>query len=139
MPAGSKLIAHYVYDNSKRNPSNPDPKIEVSWGEQSFQEMLFTSLRFRWADETAQHRVKYDEEFGKTRLPGMMDDNLDGKLEKAELKGQIGAQLLKFFDVLDKNHDGALDRSELAAAQAMMGPRRRADSAPTPAAPAGGK
>ena len=69
----------------------------------------------------------------------MMDDNLDGKLEKAELKGQIGAQLLKFFDVLDKNHDGALDRSELAAAQAMMGPRRRADSAPTPAAPAGGK
>ncbi|MDB5463302.1 MAG: hypothetical protein JWP23_1691, partial [Phenylobacterium sp.] len=59
IPAGSKLIAHYVYDNSKRNPSNPDPKIEVSWGEQSFQEMLFTQLRFRWADETAQHRVKY--------------------------------------------------------------------------------
>jgi hypothetical protein len=140
VPAGSKLIAHYVYDNSKRNPSNPDPKIEVSWGEQSFQEMLFTQLRFRWADETAQHRVKYDEEFGKTRLLGMMDDNLDGKLEKAELKGQIGAQLLKYFDVLDKNHDGALDRDELAAAQAMMGPSRRADTAPaTGAAPAGGK
>ncbi|MDB5435861.1 MAG: hypothetical protein JWR47_2118 [Phenylobacterium sp.] len=137
VPAGSKLIAHYVYDNSKRNPSNPDPKIEVSWGEQSFQEMLFTQLRFRWADETAQHRVKYDEEFGKTRLLGMMDDNLDGKLQKAELKGGIGTQLLKYFDVLDKNHDGALDRDELAAAQAMMGPRRRADSAP--AAPAGGK
>jgi hypothetical protein len=137
VPAGSKLIAHYVYDNSKRNPSNPDPKIEVSWGEQSFQEMLFTSLRFRWADETAQHRVKYDEEFGKTRLLGMMDDNLDGKLQKAELKGQIGTQLLKFFEVLDKNRDGALDRDELAAAQAMMGPRRRADSAPV--APAGGK
>ncbi len=138
VPAGSKLIAHYVYDNSKRNPSNPDPKIEVSWGEQSFQEMLFTSLRFRWTDETAQHRVKYDEEFGKTRLLGMMDDNLDGKLQKAELKGQIGTQLLKYFDVLDKNHDGALDRDELAAAQAMMGPRRRADTAPV-AAPAGGK
>jgi hypothetical protein len=102
--------------------------------------MLFTSLRFRWADETAQHRVKYDEEFGKTRLLGMMDDNLDGRLQKAELKGQIGTQLLKYFDVLDKNHDGALDRDELVAAQAMMGPRRRADTAPTTgAAPAGGK
>ncbi|MGH6911352.1 MAG: redoxin domain-containing protein, partial [Phenylobacterium sp.] len=25
VPAGSKLIATYVYDNSKRNPANPDP------------------------------------------------------------------------------------------------------------------
>jgi Ca2+-binding EF-hand superfamily protein len=101
--------------------------------------MLFTSLSYRWVGETASHRVNYDEELAKTRMLGMMDDNLDGKLEKAELKGQMGAMLLKYFDVLDKNHDGALDRSELAAAQAMMGPRRRADSAPTPSAPAGGK
>jgi hypothetical protein len=143
VPAGSKLVAHYVYDNSARNPSNPDPKINVSWGEQSFQEMLFTSLSFRWAEETAQHRVNFDEELGKNRMLGMMDDNLDGKLEKSELKGGIGAQLLKYFDVLDKNHDGVLDADELAAAQAMMGPRRRAEgaiapsAAPAPAAPAG--
>jgi len=148
VPAGSKLIAHYVYDNSKRNPSNPDPSIKVSWGEQSFQEMLFTSLSYRWADETAQHKVAYEGEMGKTRLVGMMDDNLDGKLQKAELKGQLGGQLLKYFDVLDKNHDGALDADELAAAQAMMGPRRKAEAAKPPSEaavsasafnPAGGK
>ncbi|HZZ30361.1 MAG TPA: redoxin domain-containing protein [Phenylobacterium sp.] len=131
VPAGSKLISHYVYDNSKRNPSNPDPKINVSWGEQSFQEMLFTSLSYRWADESAQHRVDYEGDLAKTRMLGMMDDNLDGKLEKAELKGQMGRQLLKYFDVLDKNHDGYLDADELAAAQAMMGPRRTASRAPT--------
>jgi mono/diheme cytochrome c family protein len=125
VPAGSKLISHYVYDNSKRNPSNPDPKVNVSWGEQSFQEMLFTSLSYRWVDETAKHRVNYEEDFGKTRLMGMMDDNLDGKLEKAELQGSIGKQLLKFFDVLDKNHDGYLDAGELATAQGMMGGRGR--------------
>jgi hypothetical protein len=134
VPAGSKLIAHYVYDNSARNPSNPDPKINVSWGEQSFQEMLFTSLSYRWVGETASHRVKYDEEMGKTRLLGMMDDNLDGKIEKAELRGQMGNMLLKYFDALDKNHDGGLDADELAAAQAMMGPRRSA-AAPPPADP----
>ncbi|THD59348.1 MAG: hypothetical protein E8A49_16805, partial [Phenylobacterium sp.] len=134
VPAGSRLVAHYVYDNSARNPSNPDPKINVSWGEQSFQEMLFTNLSYRWVDETSKHRVDYDEEMGKTRLLGMMDDNLDGKLEKAELKGNMGRQLLKYFDVLDKNHDGALDADELAAAQQMMGPRRSAASAP-PAKP----
>jgi hypothetical protein len=65
---------------------------------------------------------------------GMMDDNLDGKLEKAELKGGIGTQLLKYFDVLDKNHDGVLDAGELAAAQAMMGPRRRAEGGMAPSA-----
>ena len=135
IPAGSKLISHYVYDNSKRNPSNPDPKINVTWGEQSFQEMLFTNLSYRWVGETASHRVNYDEEMGKTRLLGMMDDNLDGKLEKAELKGQMGATLLKYFDVLDKNHDGYLDVEELAAAQSMMGNRRSAAAAP-PAKPA---
>ncbi|HEY2357399.1 MAG TPA: redoxin family protein [Phenylobacterium sp.] len=134
VPAGSKLVAHYVYDNSKRNPSNPDPKINVSWGEQSFQEMLFTSLSYRWVEETAQHRVAYEDEMGKTRMLGMMDDNLDGKLEKAELKGGIGTQLLKYFDVLDKNHDGVLDAGELAAAQAMMGPRRRAEGGMAPSA-----
>jgi Redoxin/EF hand len=131
VPAGSKLISHYVYDNSARNPSNPDPKINVSWGEQSFQEMLFTSLSYRWVGETAEHRVDYESELGKTRLLGMMDDNLDGKLEKSELKGSIGRQLLKYFDVLDKNHDGYLDADELAAAQGMMGGRRSAAAAPT--------
>jgi hypothetical protein len=133
VPAGSKLIAHYVYDNSARNPSNPDPKINVTWGEQSFQEMLFTSLSYRWADETAQHRVNFDGEMNANRLMGMMDDNIDGKIEKAELKGRIGEQLLKYFDVLDKNHDGALDKSELAAAQSMMGGRRSAAAAPAAA------
>jgi hypothetical protein len=130
VPAGSKLIAHYVYDNSKRNPSNPDPKINVTWGEQSFQEMLFTSLSFRWADETAQHRVNYEGEMASSRLMGMLDDNLDGKVQKTELKGRMGDMLGKYFDVLDKNHDGALDKTELAAAQAMMGPRRSAAAAP---------
>ncbi|HEY0437813.1 MAG TPA: hypothetical protein VGC92_14320 [Phenylobacterium sp.] len=134
VPAGSKLIAHYVYDNSKRNPSNPDPKINVTWGEQSFQEMLFTSVSFRWADETAAHRVNYDGELNSTRLLGMLDDNIDGKIQKAELKSRIGDQLGKYFDVLDKDHDGALDKVELAAAQQMMGMRQRGGAAAPPAA-----
>ena len=135
IPAGSKLVAHYVYDNSARNPSNPDPKINVSWGEQSFQEMLFTSLSYRWVDETAKHRVNYEEAMGKTRLLGMMDSDLDGKLSKAELRGRMGSQIGQFFDVLDKNHDGYLDADELAAAQARMGGPRRSAAAPPTAKP----
>ena len=123
--AGSKLIAHFVYDNSKNNPSNPDPTIKVTWGEQSFQEMLYMPLTYRWLDETTSHPVTYDQDMNKTRMIGMFDTNLDGKLEKSELKGQMGQMLLKYFDALDKNHDGYLDESELAAAQSMMGFGRR--------------
>jgi hypothetical protein len=134
VPAGSKLVAHYVYDNSKRNPHNPDPKIEVTWGEQSWQEMLFTSVRYRWVDETAKHRVNYEAEINENRLMGMLDDNLDGKIQKAELKGRMGEMLGKYFDVLDKDHDGSLDKAELAEAQKMMGGMRgrRQDAAPAP-------
>ena len=135
VPAGSRLIAHYVYDNSKRNPTNPDSNIKVSWGEQSFQEMLFTSLSYRWVGETATHRVAYDEEMGKTRMLGMMDDNIDGKLQKTELRGQMGNMLLKYFDVLDKNHDGSLDADELEAAQKLVGGGRRSAAAAPPADP----
>jgi len=131
IPAGSKLVAHYVYDNSKRNPHNPDPKINVTWGEQSWQEMFFTSVRYRWTDETATHRVNYEAEMNANRLMGMMDDNIDGKLQKAELRGRVGEMLGKYFDVLDKDHDGSLDGVELAAAQQMMGNRgQRRDTAP---------
>jgi len=146
IPAGSKLVAHYVYDNSKRNPANPDPNREITWGEQSWEEMFFTSVSFRWLDETAAKQVDSDSRFAQTRMLGMMDDNLDGKLQKAELRGQMGKMLTNYWAMLDKNGDGALDKAELAAAQALMGNRRRASEAanapvdgPSASTPLGGR
>jgi hypothetical protein len=40
LPKGTKLRATAYYDNSPNNPSNPDPKKEVYWGDQSWEEML---------------------------------------------------------------------------------------------------
>jgi hypothetical protein len=131
IPAGSRLIARYWYDNSKRNPHNPDPSIEVTWGEQSFQEMLFTQVDFRWVDETAAAQVDSDSRFMDTRILGFLDKNLDGKVEKTELRGQIGKALAAQFDALDADHDGTLDKAELKVAMSKMGMGRR--RAPTPA------
>ena len=128
IPAGSKLIAHYVYDNSKRNPANPDPNREITWGEQSWEEMFFTSVSFRWLDETAARQVDNDARFAEGRMFGMMDDNIDGKIEKAELRGQMGKMIGNYFSVIDKNKDGSLDRAELKAAQAMLPQGRRRGS-----------
>ncbi len=136
VPAGSKLIAHFIYDNSKRNPNNPDPSKQVVWGDQSWEEMFYTALRYRWVDETSKHMVNYDDDLNKDRLMGMLDSNIDGKISKAELKGQIGEQLLKYWDVLDKNHDGFIDKDELAAMDKMGGQHRRREGGEPDAKPA---
>ena len=82
----------------------------------------------------------FDKDLDTNRLLGMIDSNVDGKIEKSELRGQVGQMLLKYWDVLDKNHDGVLDKEELAAMQKMSGGQHRREDAaaqkPAPAASA---
>ncbi|MGZ3402681.1 MAG: redoxin domain-containing protein [Phenylobacterium sp.] len=120
VPAGSKLIATYIYDNSKRNAANPDPNKEIVWGDQSFEEMFYTSLRYRWVDETAAKQTRYDEDMEKTRLIAMMDSNLDGKIQKSELRGPIGEAILPHFEQLDVNKDGGIDAKEFEPVLKML-------------------
>ena len=40
VPKGSKLECTAHYDNSAANPTNPDPKAYVLWGDQSWDEMM---------------------------------------------------------------------------------------------------
>jgi peroxiredoxin len=40
MPKGSKLHCVAHFDNSAGNPNNPDPKQEVTWGDQTWEEMM---------------------------------------------------------------------------------------------------
>jgi Copper type II ascorbate-dependent monooxygenase, C-terminal domain len=46
LPKGSRIEAIAHYDNSANNPSNPDPKAAVHWGEQTWQEMQYTGLTY---------------------------------------------------------------------------------------------
>jgi hypothetical protein len=143
IPAGSKVIATYIYDNSKRNPANPNPNEKIIWGDQSFEEMFYTSLRYRWADETAEKQTNYDNLLNQTRLLGMMDDNIDDKLQKSELRGQF-AQLAAApgaFELGDANKDGGIDQPEFDKVLQMMQQMRRPAApaaAAAPAAPASG-
>ena len=125
VPAGSKLIATYIYDNSKRNPANPDPNKEVVWGDQSFEEMFFTQLRYRWVDETVAKQTTYDDEMMKTRLIGMMDSDFDGKIQIGELKGDVGDAIRPKFALADRNHDGGIDAKEFEPIMKMMGDGQR--------------
>ena len=51
MPEGSVLRCMARYDNSADNPSNPDPKKVVTWGEQTHEEMLVGYVEVASADQ----------------------------------------------------------------------------------------
>jgi hypothetical protein len=46
IPKGTKIHATAWYDNSPANKSNPDPTKDVWWGDQTFEEMMFSALTF---------------------------------------------------------------------------------------------
>ena len=116
VPAGAKLIARYTYDNSTQNAANPDPSKKIVWGDQSFEEMLYTAISYRWSDETsADQKGEYQELLNAGRLFGMLDDNIDESIQKDEIRGRAGRRLAGNFDRLDRNGDGALSWQEYSA------------------------
>ena len=44
LPKGTIIRARATYDNSAANRSNPDPKVDVKWGDQTWEEMMFTAF-----------------------------------------------------------------------------------------------
>jgi peroxiredoxin/mono/diheme cytochrome c family protein len=40
LPKGTTIHCMAFYDNSKKNPSNPNPEAEVRWGDQTWEEMM---------------------------------------------------------------------------------------------------
>ena len=52
VPAGTKITAIGAFDNSEQNPANPDPSRSVPWGQQSWDEMFFGSVRWKNVDQS---------------------------------------------------------------------------------------
>ena len=144
IPAGTKLVADYWYDNSANNKALfgettkelTNPARKIFWGDQSFQEMLFTAVQFRWKDETAANpREDLQAALQQTQLLTMSDDNRDGKLQEAELRTEMeeGAQNVTSdgiaplhqqfkanFAAIDADQDGGLSMQELGTAMEQM-------------------
>ena len=46
VPKGSKLLAVAHYDNSANNKANPNPGVEVRWGDQTWEEMQYSGITY---------------------------------------------------------------------------------------------
>jgi hypothetical protein len=102
-PRGSTLIYTAWYDNSSKNPANPDPTKVVHWGQQTFDEM---HLGY----------VEYVVEGGMGRL-GALAGGLLGQRPAADVKFPkegvvIPEQFKRAFMKFDANGDGRLDQKE---------------------------
>jgi hypothetical protein len=121
LPAGTKLVADYWYDNSDLNPANPDPNKLVEWGDQSFEEMLFTGVQYRFVDETAANRRDDLAKALSDSVPfTIIDDNLDGQIQEAELKSKMFEQVKAHYADLDADKSGALTPQEFGAGMKAM-------------------
>jgi hypothetical protein len=81
--------------------------------------MHYTSIYYQWTDETSAKPADATADMRGGRLMGMMDDNLDEKIQKSEVRGPIATMINAKFDSVDANKDGALDEKELAASGVM--------------------
>ncbi len=112
---GTKLVAKWIYDNSENNRANPDPKRDITWGEQTHEEMMYFRVNYRWADETVDNiRNDLQSQLMASMSIGMIDDNIDGVIQENELKGPM-ASIKPRFKALDVDGSGALDAKEMAA------------------------
>jgi len=46
IPKGARIVSTAWYDNSAANRSNPDPTIDVKWGDQTWEEMQYTGILY---------------------------------------------------------------------------------------------
>jgi hypothetical protein len=143
LPAGTKLVADYWYDNSVNNkalglPNAKDltnPTKLVVWGDQSFEEMLFTGVQFRWKDETAKNRRDdLQGQLEQSIMVTMADDNRDGLLQMAELRtqgteegiGDMHKQFKEAFTQIDADQNAGLSFEEIGKALEQMEAQARA-------------
>lgn len=51
VPAGTKITAVAAWDNSARNPANPNPDRAVDWGNESWDEMFFGAVNWKFENQ----------------------------------------------------------------------------------------
>lgn len=112
IPAGTRLIHRTVFDNSEANLSNPDASKLVRFGEQTWEEMLYGGVSFRFEHKEDDVREVDTGKYLAGISMGYMDLNMDGKVELTEMPERMRQGLAMAFVILDKNKNGGLDIDE---------------------------
>jgi hypothetical protein len=114
-PAGTMIIHRTTYDNSTANVSNPDPAVNVRFGEQTWEEMLYGGVSFRYAEPGENDQEIDIEQYMTSIVMGFMDSNMDGKISLDEMPEQARQALALPFTIMDRSKTGGLEFDEFKA------------------------
>jgi len=109
IPKGTKLVCTAVWDNSEENLSNPDPTKDVSWGEQTFEEMMIGFFVEKFPKGQAAKPSNPLDSLNPKQIITQVDANKDGKVSREELPEQFRDK----FEFIDSNGDGFVSEEEL--------------------------
>jgi peroxiredoxin/Ca2+-binding EF-hand superfamily protein len=113
LPKGTTLELTGCFDNSKKNPANPDSTKTVKWGPQTYDEMMLGYIEYYTAEGADRPLSSIPN------LDGLfkgLDRDKNGKLSEDELPAAWKERLLK----LDTDGDKAVSLEEI-----QRGARRR--------------
>ncbi len=126
MPKGTVIKCAARYDNSEDNMTNPDPTIDVTWGDQTYEEMMIGFFTTREVEEVDLEKLAAQAEEARKRSAALvaqakvfitgMDKNGNGTLSEDE----VPEQMKQFFGRIDRNQDGEVDADEAAVLVARM-------------------
>jgi peroxiredoxin/mono/diheme cytochrome c family protein len=105
LDSGFEIACEAHFDNSAKNPANPDPTAAVRWGDQSFEEMMIAFF------EVAVPRESLDRKLTNVEAT---DDQISRAQEVAD----------RMFRRFDRNGDNVLNRDELPEAFGLFALRR---------------
>lgn len=111
-PAGTFVIHRTVYDNSTANLSNPDPTVNVRFGEQTWEEMLYGGISFRYEEPGENDFEVNEDDYLAALAMGFMDVNMDGKVALDEMPEQSRQALALPFTIMDRNKTMGLEFPE---------------------------
>ena len=117
VPKGTKLTFTTTWDNSSANPNNPDPTVDVHYGDPTTDEMSLGYISF--INDSDDFETFFDNFTGTgdaidfTALVVMYDDDKDGKMQRDE----VPKVFEPYFDMMDRNGDGEVDMKEATKAK----------------------
>lgn len=117
VPKNSRLEYTCWFDNSTANKNNPDPKREVPWGPQTFDEMQLGYIEYYAAGKDATTELVDEDQAMDSMFEnmfGQIDKNSDGFVTKDEFQNPA-------FGLLDKDRDGKLTKDEAKVIMQFIG------------------
>lgn len=130
LPKGTTLrcIAHY--DNSKENPANPNPDVDVRWGDQTWEEMMIGYFDMVLADQdltkpTASRTEAFLKQTASAEPTGELMESASRALVSSDLFAEFAERLQKNVPQLDRFCVTTIAGDEVTVMQAIHSPAVR--------------